>query len=152
MKNEMLARETAIAEAKSYLGTPFHYQACVKGVGVACGPLVWAAYKAFCEPDGRFLPQIPLLPRDWHFHTQKEHMREFLSSYCIQVQTPQPGDTALFKLGAPDRPFSHCGLVIDWPVIIHAHHKVGVEILDVSKDRFLSKAVVEFWSPWGFKL
>lgn len=38
----MSAREAVVAEARRWLGTPFHHKARLQGVGVDCLGLVWA--------------------------------------------------------------------------------------------------------------
>jgi cell wall-associated NlpC family hydrolase len=43
---------------------------------------------------------------------------------------PEPGDIVLFRVG---RLYSHSGIVIAWPLIVHAHWISGVELADASK-------------------
>ena len=62
-------REKIIAEARSWIGTPYHNCADVKGVGVDCGMLI---VRVFVDL-GLVPPFDPRpYPRDWHMHNSDE--------------------------------------------------------------------------------
>ena len=149
--NEQERRQSVIAEARSFVGTPFHFGASVKGVGVACGPFLIACYAPFAREAGLTLPDPPPFAADWHFHTRDERFCDVVASFCRRAIAPEPGDLALFRLGAKDRPWSHGAIVLNWPMVIHAQFRSGVEYADASRDVLLRTASeVSFWSPWGF--
>lgn len=136
-------RTAAIAEAKTWLRTPFHFQACVKGCGVACGPLLVAVYGAVGIP----VPQeIGHFPADWHLHTREERYRSIVEQYAKSVDGPQSGDIVLFRV-FKNRPFCHGGIIVDWPLIIHAADGRSVEYMNVSQTP-LAKRELLFLSPW----
>lgn len=138
-----------IAEAQSWIRTPFHHNASVKGAGVACGPFLVAAYAPLALDTGWAFPVLEPFPRDWHFHTSAERFLAVVESFCRQVETPQPGDTAMFRLGGTSRPYSHGAIVIEWPGrLIHAMWRAGVEYADVAQPP-LRGAAVRFYSPWA---
>jgi len=147
VSNEAEQRILAVEEAKSWLGTKFRYGAALKGVGVACGPFLFLVHKnAWLN-----LPyDLPLLARDWHFHTKEEKFLEQIKRFTHSVEFPLPGDVAMFRLGAKDRPYSHGAIVVDWPhSVIHAHFHLGVIQSDVTTEVLLATASeVSFWSPW----
>jgi cell wall-associated NlpC family hydrolase len=146
---EQLQRAAVVQEAVSWLGTPFHFNACVKGSGVACGPFLIAAYAPYALETGLALPVAPAFPRDWHFHTREDRFLNVVASFCRQVVTPQRGDIALFRLGSADRPHSHGAIVMEWPRVIHAYWKGGVQEANVEEDEMFKNAGMTFWSVWA---
>lgn len=142
-------RQAVIEEAKSWIGTPFHFAACCKGAGVACGPFLIASYKPLSDAIQHPLPIVPQFAKDWHLHTAQERFLDVVKQFCKLIDKPQPADVALFRLGAKDRPYSHGAIVIDWPIVIHAHYRSGVETADATRDTVLtSSSEVSFWSPF----
>ncbi len=119
-------RAAVLAEAESWLGTPFHHEARVKGAGVDCGQLLLEVY----ERVG-LIPhvEVPHYPPDFHMHHDREWYAELLASYAREFagppegRTPQPADVVLFRVG---RVFSHGAIVAPcWPRLIHADYRVG---------------------------
>lgn len=120
-------RDDVIEEAKTWLGTPYHSGARIKGVGVDCGQYLIGAYEAAgvlpidgCNP-GTYSPE-------WHLHRSEEKYLSWIQKYCnVQTGEPQPGDIAVFRFG---RCVSHAGIVLAWPTIIHAYVGLGVILSD----------------------
>lgn len=136
-------RGHAVAEARTWLGTKFHYEACVKGSGVDCGSLLMSLYGSIGIPIDW---NIGCFPRDWGLHTAEERYLEIVERYTHRVDAPGPGDIVLFRL-FKNRPFCHGGLVIEWPLVIHACDERKVEYLDVLQSP-LGKREMRFMSPW----
>jgi cell wall-associated NlpC family hydrolase len=141
---EQEQRQRVLAEAKSWLGTKFHFEACVKGAGVACGPLLVAVYGAVGIPVPQ---QVGHFPADWHLHSTEERYLDVVTQYARPIDDPQPGDVVLFRVFR-NRPFCHGGIVVEWPLIIHAADRASVEYLDVSQTA-LAKREMTFLSPWA---
>lgn len=126
----MTWQQRAINEAMTWLGTPHHNGARVKGAGVDCGQILIAAYESAgvlrpgeCEP-GEY-------PGDWALHRSEEMYLGWIERFCDQVEgAPQPGDIALFQFG---RCISHAAIVIEWPKLIHAYINLGVIVSDASE-------------------
>ena len=138
-----LLRETVVGEARSWLGTPFKHQACVRGCGVGCGTFLIAVYSSV----GIKTPAIDSLPfftEQWHLHEREERYLAILEQFARYVESPVAGDIAVFKMG---RVYSHSAIVIDWPTVIHAHWKGGVEIADASKPP-LKDRPIRFMTPF----
>lgn len=108
-------RLAIVEEAKTWLGTPYHHQAQVKGAGVDCVQILIAVYNKVLgiEP-----PDIGYYAPDWMLHREEERYLGGLKKYAVQVNAPLAGDIVMYKFG---RCFSHSGIVVDWPLIIHAH-------------------------------
>lgn len=146
--SEAEQRAAVIAEAKSWLRTPYHHMGRLKGIGADCATFPAEVYAA-CK----VIPpvEIGFYPPDWHLHRSEEKYLARVLDYAPEVAAPQPGDFVLWRIG---RALAHGAIVIGWPKIIHAVVGIGV-ILDsgdnaaLSHDRRLGKREVHFYSPWA---
>lgn len=119
-------RVAILAEAQSWLGTPYHHMARVKGVGVDCAQFMLAVFQGV-----GLMPSVDVgfYTHDWHFHRSEEQYKASVVRYARQVAQPQPGDIALFKFA---RCVSHGAIVIAWPKLIHSYHRQGVVFGDAN--------------------
>lgn len=133
----MSTRETVVAEAKAWLNTPYHSGARLKGVGVDCGQLLIGVYEnaGFLKP-GECEPGPYAF--DWHLHRSEEKYLSWVQKYCELIDgDPLPGDIAVFQFG---RCVSHAGIVVAWPVIIHAYVGMGVIMSSINEALLMEKA------------
>ena len=135
-------RQAVIVEARTWLKTPYHHAAAVKGAGVDCLMLLAQVYQAcgLIEP-----PVIPYYPMDVMMHRGHETYLDGVLHYAHQVDAPQPGDIALWKFG---RMFSHAGIVVAWPEIIHAYRQEGCVLGRGDQGEFAGREV-RFYSLWA---
>lgn len=112
-------RAQIIAAAHSWLGTPYHHQARVKGIGVDCAQLM-----AGIAIEAGLIAHDTVLPQDyspeWHLHNRDEQLIEHLVRFgCVQkpVEETEPGDIIGFKIG---RAVGHLGLMLENDQFIHA--------------------------------
>jgi len=105
MSNELKQRAAIVAEARRWIGTPYHHAADIRGAGVDCGMLIVRVFvdTGLCAP---FDPR-PYTP-DWHLHRNEERYLGFVFERCHEVEEPQPGDVITFRYG---RCYSHGGIV-----------------------------------------
>jgi len=113
-----------VAEALTWLGTPYHHAARVKGAGADCGQFPTAVFQA-CGLVPDF--EIDDYPPDWHLHRDSERYLGYVERFFAKVDTPRPADLALFKYG---RVVSHGSIIIEWPTIVHAYVTAGAVVLD----------------------
>ena len=126
----MNIRESVIAEAKTWLQTPYHSGARIKGAGVDCGQFLIGVYlnagvlqQGECEPGGYAF--------DWHLHRSEEKYLSWVQKYCELIDgDPLPGDIAVFQFG---RCVSHAGIVVAWPMIVHSYVGRGVIYSDINE-------------------
>ena len=125
------------AEALSWVGTPYHHKARIKGVAVDCGQLLAAV---FCDALQLVRePDVGDYPPDWMKHRSEERFLQALQTCAREVFTPEPGDIAIWMWG---RCFAHAAIIIDWPMAVHADIRVGkVTPADVSQGRFAARPV-----------
>ena len=118
--NETQQRAAVVAEARSWLRTPYVSHAKLKGIGADCGTFLAAVY----ANAGIFLAKdLPDLPPQWFMHGDREWYLEYLAQYAVEYgiplswppPSPQPGDIICAKHG---RAFSHGAIVTVWP---HVH-------------------------------
>jgi cell wall-associated NlpC family hydrolase len=133
-------RSAVVAEALSWLGTPYHHAARIKGAGVDCAQILIAVFEATGLIE-EFKPAE--YPRDWMMHRSEEVFLSHIHSRSIEVVTPQPGDVALYRVG---RCFAHGAIVIDWPRVVHADSRVGEVTMAQGDQGFLSNREVRFFS------
>lgn len=113
-------RQRVVEEAKTWLLTPYHHKAAVKGAGVDCAQILLEVYYAAGLTDKRV--DVGDYPMDWMMHRSEEQYLGWLYKYGHEVKEPLPGDVVIYKFG---RCFSHAGIIIDWPTIIHSYRKEG---------------------------
>jgi len=109
----MITPDQVVSQAQSWLGTPWHHQARLKGVGVDCIGLIVGV----CEELG-----IPV--QDSHeysrfpdgYHLAKELERQLIKKHS----EPTPGDIMLFRIS---RMPQHCAICTPTG-LIHAHQGV----------------------------
>ena len=94
-----------VAEARRWIGTPYHPCADVLGAGVDCGMLI---VRVFVD-TGLVPPFDPRpYPPDWHLHRAEERYLGFVFDRCHEVDEPAPGDVVVFRYG---RCYAHGGIV-----------------------------------------
>jgi NlpC/P60 family putative phage cell wall peptidase len=114
-------RAAVLREAETWIGTPFHHAARVKGAGVDCLMLLAEVYE---RAGIRSHIEPPFYVPDWHLHRDAERYLEGLLPYARDIAgPPRAGDIALFRFG---RTFSHGAIVAGWPRLIHAYWAIGV--------------------------
>jgi cell wall-associated NlpC family hydrolase len=139
-------RSAVVAEARSWLGTPYHHAANVKGHGVDCAMLL---VRVYCDL-GLVRPFDPRpYTRDWFLHRDEERYLGFLLERSREVREPLEGDVVLFRIG---RCFAHGGIVSKAAplTIIHAFAPVGrVTEDEIARNAELAARPQKFASYWG---
>jgi cell wall-associated NlpC family hydrolase len=115
-------RAAVVAEALSWLDTPYRDGGSIKGLSGAvdcCMLLVRAWIDA-----GVFEPFDPRpYPPNWHMHQNRERYLEWLSLAGVEVMNWQPGDVVVWKFA---RTFSHSAIIInDAGDVVHAVKDFG---------------------------
>jgi cell wall-associated NlpC family hydrolase len=140
----MVDRERVVAVAMSWLGTPHHHHARVKGAGVDCGQFVAAVFE---EAGVVAAFETDEYPHDWHLHRSEERYLGYVNRYAKRIyDNPQPGDIVLYRYG---RCISHGAIVVKWPQIIHSFLGLGVVLDDAEANHALAQRFVGWWSVWA---
>jgi NlpC/P60 family putative phage cell wall peptidase len=113
-----------IATARSWLGTPYHDQACLRGVGCDCLGLARGVWRDVVG-DEPF--PIPPYSRDWGETGPREVLaigaRRMMSE--IALSDVAPGTLVLFRM-TPRAIAKHVGILTGPDRFIHAYERLGV--------------------------
>ncbi len=143
----MSVRQRVIAEARSWLRTPYHHLANVKGVGVDCAMLVVEVYKAAGLVPADLDPR-PYVP-DWHLHRGEEKFIAWLQRFGVQTSAPSPGDVVIWRFG---RTYSHGSVVVDDSgTIVHAYRDAGQVVLGNLQESLLAERPSQIWRVNGIE-
>lgn len=117
-------RAAIVAEARTWLGTPYCHQASLKGVGCDCFGLIRGVWRAFygAEPES-----VPPYSRDWGSVTGKETLVETARRHLKEVDPAAvgPGDVLVFRIRR-SRVAKHAGIISIDTRFIHAQENVPV--------------------------
>jgi cell wall-associated NlpC family hydrolase len=141
-----LQRAAVVAEARTWIGTPYLHQSRLKRVGCDCAQLPIAVYSSvgLCpaiNPD--YSPQ-------WMLHRYEEQYLGWVEQFAHEITLDQlgVGDFIVWKFG---RTFSHGGIVVDPAAHIIIHACIGDGLVleaDWSREADLPGRAVKYYSPW----
>jgi hypothetical protein len=151
---EQEQRAAVVAEARTWLRTPYHTMGRVKGAGCDCYTLlleVFGKVGLFTDKD-----EDVFYPRDWFLHTRNDHYkvrilrhaREMVEHFCSPTEMRSPGNIVLlFHSAGEDSIAVHGGIVSEWPKVIHAFPPCVMEA-DARYHPALATGELHFFSPW----
>lgn len=137
-----MTRQSAIvAEAMTWLDTPYHHRQRVKGAGVDCAQILIGVF-VVCGMIADFEPED--YPRDWMMNRTEDRFRAKVRELAdeISVAEVRPGDVALYRVG---HCFAHGSVIIDWPLVLHADSRLGKVTLAEGDQGWLAERPVEFY-------
>ncbi|WP_323042931.1 NlpC/P60 family protein [Gemmobacter sp.] len=113
-----------IAVARTWLGTPYHDQASLRGVGCDCLGLARGVWRAVVGPEP--FP-IPPYSRDWGETGPIEVLADGARRMMIEVPPAEapPGALLLFRM-RPGAIAKHVGILTGPKTFLHAYERVGV--------------------------
>jgi NlpC/P60 family putative phage cell wall peptidase len=120
-------RAAIVAEARSWVGTPYRHQASIQGVGCDCLGLVRGVWRALYGDEPEAPP--PYRP-DWAETGGRETLLEAARRHLVEipVSAARPGDVLLFRM-SPDACLKHCAILADGaprrPGAAHAPRLLG---------------------------
>lgn len=138
----MTTRAHVINEAATWLRTPYHHCADVRGAGVDCAMLLVRVYQACGLTPLDFDPR-PYSPQ-WHMHRCEELYLQWLQAAgAVPTSTPQGGDVAIWKFG---HAYSHAGILVNSREVIHALADSGCVTTHKLTDTPLAGRDVKFYT------
>ena len=116
--------DAVVAEAATWIGTPYRHQASLKGVGCDCLGLVRGVWRAVIGPEPEAPPPYTA---DWAEVTGADMMTEAALRHMapVALNDARPGDVLLFRWRA-GLPAKHAAILIDGRRFIHAHEGAAV--------------------------
>ena len=107
-----------VAEARSWIGTPYHHQASLKDAGCDCLGLVRGIWRAFygAEPE-----HLPGYSPDWGERGGDEPIIAAARRHMIEIRTTEahPGDVLVFRIRR-GRIAKHTGVMTAPGRFVHA--------------------------------
>jgi NlpC/P60 family putative phage cell wall peptidase len=111
------SRAAIIAEARSWIGTPYRHQASLKGIGCDCLGLARGVWRSLHgeEPEA-----IPAYSRDWAEACGEETLATAAGRHMTAVPLAEirPGDLVLFALNE-HAPAKHCAILVAADRMVH---------------------------------
>jgi len=135
----MPTRSQIIEEARTYLGTPFHHQGRLKGVGVDCIGLLTGVAQGLNithhdltgysrHPDGVTL------------------LRELNKAGLVPIEEAKPGDVLVFWMTRPYLP-CHAGILTEQDTVIHTWTTIGFVTEHPFDDAWRARVAAVFAFP-----
>lgn len=113
-----------ITAARGWLGTPYHDQASVKGVGCDCLGLARGIWR---EVVGSETLPVPPYSRDWGEAGTREVLADSAARVMIRIDPTDagPGAVVLFRMRA-GAIVKHVGILTGPDSFIHSYERLGV--------------------------
>lgn len=128
----------------SWLDTPYHHQARVKGVGVDCAQFV----AAVAEELGVLAPNtvVQNYSPEWHMHNREELMIDMMIELggIEKIGELEVGDILAFKFG---RVCSHLGIYLGEQQFIHARIDQGKVTINTLSGEWQKRHIRTFRFP-----
>jgi cell wall-associated NlpC family hydrolase len=148
MVDEKSQRAAVVAEARSWLGTPYAHAQALKRAGVDCGMLI-----VRCFVDAGAVEPFDPRPysRTWFLHRDEEQYLAHILKRGGEIEGPPgPGDIVMWRIG---RLYAHGAIVSEWPRVIHAYAPARMVIeSDVSLAGVMNDEAVHprrYFSVWA---
>lgn len=125
-----ITREAIVAEATSWLGTPYRHQASLKGVGCDCLGLLRGAWRAFYEHEPEAMPAYT---PDWAEARGAETLAQAAGRHLVAIPIDEAGagDVLLFRWRT-NLPAKHAAILVDVDHFIHAQQGAAVALAALS--------------------
>lgn len=124
-------RDAVIASARSWLGTPYHHQASVKGIGTDCLGLIRGVWRDLYGFDPE---KAPAYSRDWGEANGEETLLIAASRHLVPREREEAaaGDVLVFRMrdGAVSK---HCAILTSPETMIHAVEGAPVDEVPLTR-------------------
>ena len=119
-----MTRDEIVDAARLWLGTPYHHQASLRGVGCDCLGLVRGIWRDLCGDEPETPP--PYSP-SWAESLRQETLALAAERHLrpLALTEARPGDVLLFRW-REHLPAKHCAILADPDRLIHAHDGAAV--------------------------
>lgn len=149
-----MTRAEVVQEAGTWLNTPYHLRACVKGAGCDC--FTWIA-ATMVKAELMEAEELPPYQQDWWCHITDEQYIKRLARFATKVFEGMGTQTAAIRPGcvvatraANSRIFNHGAIVTSWPLAIHAIDPKVAQINTLFHPMWANQ-FIEAFDPWEAK-
>ncbi len=133
-------RDQIIAEARSWIGTPFHWEASVKGVGCDCKGLVAGVARNLGRPEAasRFASATA-----YNRKIDTKLLKQGLTELFDPAPIPMPGDVLLLRVaGIP----MHLAIMVSDCRMVHTYGKGPRMVIEVPMGSIWKSAIDSAWA------
>jgi len=128
----MTHKERIIQLARSYVGTPYHHQARVPGVGIDCVGILVCIVR-----------EIGIVPAEWDYNNylseaQDDALLDILNQYLVTTASPESGDVLTFRMG---RWPHHVAVLSGENTIIHSYASIG-RVVETNLDEVMRNRII----------
>ena len=111
-------RALIVAEARRWIGTPYHHQASVRGVGTDCLGLVRGVWRALYGVEAE---EPPAYSADWAEAAGRETLLEAGERHLVRIaiEAAEAGDVLVFRY-RPGLPAKHAAILVTARTMVHA--------------------------------
>ena len=119
-----IVRAAIVAEARTWIGTPYLHQASLKNGGCDCLGLVRGVWRAVCGAEPEL---VPAYAPDWAEASRREALAQAGQRHLIEIDPMQfaPGDMLLFRW-RKGFVAKHAAIVTASDLMVHAHDGAAV--------------------------
>ena len=118
------SRARVVASARAWIGTPYHDQASLRGVGCDCLGLARGLWRDVVGPER---VSIPPYSRDWGEVARREVLAEGAGQVMIRIDPQAAGAGAVVLFRMRERAVvKHLGILTGEGTFIHATERLGV--------------------------
>lgn len=118
-----------IAEARRWIGTPYHHQATLRGVGCDCLGLVRGIWRKVVGPEPIAMPNYSPA---WDEVSKRDDMANLFAEHLAAAdRAPIAGDVILFRM-RPEAVAKHCGVMVSASTFVHSHTGRGTVEIDLN--------------------
>jgi len=112
------AADDVVRAARAWIGTPYHHQASLRGVGADCLGLVRGVWH---DLYGRDAEAPTAYSRDWGEASGRETLIEAARRHLVEIEIDEarPGDVLIFRM-RPGAIAKHAAIVATDVTMIHA--------------------------------
>lgn len=125
-----LTRAHVVAAVRCWIGTPYHHQASLRGVGADCLGLVRGVWR---ELYGRHAETPPAYSRDWAESAARETLLDAACRHLDEVSANElaPGNVVIFRF-RPRYPAKHLGIFVGQDRMVHAFEGHGTAEVELA--------------------
>jgi NlpC/P60 family putative phage cell wall peptidase len=128
----MVRRESIVAAARSWLGTPYHHQASLKAVGCDCLGLIRGIWRELYGPEPEAMPPYT---RDWGNATGSETLLAAADRHLLRLDAVGAagfGDVLVFRM-RDEGVAKHAGILTGPARLVHAQEGLGVIEIELGR-------------------
>jgi NlpC/P60 family putative phage cell wall peptidase len=119
--------DAVVAAARAWIGTPYHHQASMRGIGADCLGLIRGVWRDLYDAEAE---RPPGYSRDWGEVSGEETLIEAATRHMItrECASPEPGEVIVFRMRA-GAIAKHAAILATPTTMIHAmEDRVAAEI------------------------